>query len=124
VSNEKNETGHMRKRITVPLATAIVCALAQGEGFGQAMNDPMRPPDAPASGAQARTSGLQAVITSPTRKLAVIDGAVVPVGAPVRDAKLSGVSDSLAVIDKNGDRDVLLMHPNVDKKLARRSVPK
>ena len=115
----------MRNRITVLLATAVVCAVAQGEAFAQGMRDPMRPPDAPASaGAQARTSGLQAVITSPTRKLAVIDGAVVPVGAPVRDARLSGVSDSLAVIDKNGDRDVLLMHPNVDKKLTRRSAPK
>jgi len=107
----------------------MVCALAQGEAFAQArgdqMRDPMRPPDAPAStGAQARTSGLQAVITSPTRKLAVIDGAVVPVGAPVRDARLSGVSDSLAVIDKDGDRDVLLMHPNIDKKPTRRSAPK
>ena len=120
----------MRKRITVPLATAMVCAaLAQGEAFaqprGDQMRDPMRPPDASASaGAQTRTSGLQAVITSPTRKLAVIDGAVVAVGAPVRDAKLSGVSDSLAVIDKDGDRDVLLMHPNVDKKPTRRSAPK
>src|SRR4030095_11181916 len=108
---------------------AIVCALAQGEAFGQArgdqMRDPMRPPDASSgASAQARTTGLQAVITSPTRKLAVIDGAVVPLGAPVRDAKLSGVSDSLAVIDKNGERDVLLMHPNIDKKPARRSEPK
>ena len=114
----------MRNRITVLLATAMVCALAQGEAFAQ-MRDPMRPPDAPTSaGAAARTSGLQAVITSPTRKLAVIDGAVVPLGAPVRDAKLSGVSDSLAVIEKNGDRDVLLMHPNIDKKPSRGSAPK
>lgn len=82
----------------------------------------MRPPGAPAAGAAqgaARASGLQGVITSPGRKLAVIDGAVVPLGAAVRDGTLSGISDSVAVLKKNGERDVLLMHPNVDKRPAR-----
>jgi MSHA biogenesis protein MshK len=86
------------------------------------MNDPMRPPGAAASASGAQSSvapagsGLQAVITSPQRKLAVIDGSVVPLGAAVRDGTLAGVSDSLAVLKKNGERDVLLMHPNIDKK--------
>ena len=100
------------------------CALAQGGARAQALSDPMRPPDAagaPARG-QASGSGLQAVITSPARKLAVIDGAVVPLGAPVRGATLDGVSDSLAVLKKDGERDVLLMHPQIDKK--RRSNPR
>ena len=83
----------------------------------------MRPPNA--SGAQGApvASGLQAVITSPGRKVAVIDGAVVPLGSAVRDATLAGVSDSLAVLKKDGERDVLLMHPNVDQKPARRGRP-
>ena len=83
----------------------------------------MRPPTASgASGAGASapaSAGLQAVITSSRRKLAVIDGAVVPLGAPVRDATLAGVGDSLVVLEKDGERDVLLMHPNIDKKPAR-----
>jgi len=82
----------------------------------------MRPPGAPAAGAAqgaSRASGLQVVITSPARKLAVIDGAVVPLGAAVRDGTLSGISDSAAVLKKDGERDVLLMHPNVDKRPAR-----
>jgi hypothetical protein len=88
------------------------------------MADPMRPPQA-SSGAQApggapSTSGLQVVITSPQRKLAVIDGVVVPLGAPVRKGTLDGLSDSLAVVKKNGERDILLMHPGIDKKPARR----
>jgi hypothetical protein len=41
---------------------------------------------------------------------------VVPLGAAVRDGTLAGVSDSVAVVKKNGERDVLLMHPNIDKK--------
>jgi hypothetical protein len=108
----------MRKRIGVLAAAALACVLAQGVACAQAMRDPMRPADARGSAAVA--SGLQAVITSPARKLALIDGEVVPLGATVRDARLSGVSDSLAVLDKDGERDVLRMHPNVDKKPAQR----
>jgi len=92
------------------------------------MQDPMRPPTGagvPGAGAAGPASaGLQAVITSPRRKLAVIDGAVVPLGGPVRDATLEGVSDSLAVLKKDGERDVLLMHPNIDKKPARPAAAK
>lgn len=79
----------------------------------------MRPPGTVSPGIQTSASagrGLQAVITSPQRKLAVIDGSVVPLGANVRDGTLSGISDSVAVVKKNGDRDVLLMHPNIDKR--------
>lgn len=89
----------------------------------------MRPPDARgtangSSRAAASTSGLQVVITSPQRQLAVIDGAIVPLGAPVRSgATLGSVSDSLAVLRKNGESNVLLMHPNIDKKPSRRERP-
>jgi hypothetical protein len=101
----------------------LACAFAQADARAQPMNDPMRPPGASAtpSARPETTTGLQAVITSPGRKLAVIDGSVVPLGAPVRDSTLSGISDSYAVLKKNGERDVLLMHPNIDKK--RRQAP-
>lgn len=58
------------------------------------------------------------MITSTGRKVAVIDGAVVPLGGQTRDATLTGVSDSVAVLKKNGDQEVLLMHPNVNKRPA------
>ena len=91
------------------------------------MVDPMRP--AAAGGGEAAAAAapsaarLQAVITSPQRRLALIDGSIVPLGAAVRDATLSGVSDSVAVLKKNGERDVLLMHPGIDKKPSRREQP-
>jgi MSHA biogenesis protein MshK len=106
----------VRKAIVFSVA-AVSCVFAQGDPRAQALSDPMRPPEASAAArGQASSSGLQAVITSPQRKLAVIDGAVVPLGAPVRGATLDGVSDSLAVLKKDGERDVLLMHPQIDKK--------
>lgn len=43
-----------------------------------------------------------------------------PLGGAVRNGTLAGVSDSLAVLKKNGDRDVLLMHPNIATKPATR----
>jgi MSHA biogenesis protein MshK len=101
----------------------VACALAQTPARAQSMNDPMRPPDASGAAGAPSSSGLQAVITSPRRKLALIDGAVVPLGAAVRGATLAGVSDSMAVLKKNGARDVLLMHPNIDKRPARRERP-
>lgn len=121
VSNEKDEHGHVRKVIGIPAAIALACALAQSETRAQGLQDPMRPPGARAAGAGAASaaSGLQVVITSPGRKLAVIDGAVVPLGAAVRDGTLAGVSDSAAVLGKNGERNVVLMHPNIHKRPAR-----
>ena len=86
----------------------------------------MRPSGSASASASSSTSprsGLQAVITSPGRKLAVIDGAIVPLGATVGRSTLHGVSDSLAVLEKNGSRDVLLMHPNIEKKPSRKDRP-
>ena len=123
VSDEEDETGHVRKVIGLSVAIAFSCAFAQSEARAQGLQDPMRPPGAPSAGAAAgaasAANGLQAVITSPGRKLALIDGAVVPLGAATRAGTLTGVSDSAAVLQKNGDRGVLLMHPNIDKRPAR-----
>jgi hypothetical protein len=122
MGEEKDGTGRVRQVIAVTFAAALVCVFSQGETRAQPMNDPMRPADAPSAGAATGAGGpaLQVVITSPQRKLAVIDGAVVPVGAPVKGATLDAVSDSVAVLRKDGERNVLLMHPDVDKKPARR----
>ena len=66
--------------------------------------------------APAAESGVNLVLTSPARKLALIDGRVVPLGAEVRDGTLVGLSDSGAVLRKDDGRDVLLLHPGIDKR--------
>lgn len=114
------------RQAVVTLGIGLVCAIAQAEARAQPMNDPMRPPgtSTQAAGAAAPSvGGLQLVITSPQRKLALIDGMVVPLGTATRKGTLEGVSDSLAVLEKSGERDVLLMHPNIDKKPVRRERP-
>jgi hypothetical protein len=105
----------------------VLCALLPffAGAHAQALEDPMRPSGTSSgvegtSAASRAPGSLQGVLTSPTRKLALIDGQVVPLGNAVRDGTLSGLSDGSAVVKKNDERDVLLMHPNIDKRPARR----
>jgi hypothetical protein len=116
--------GQVHQRVAA-LGVGCFCLLVLAGAHAQSLNDPMRPPEArPVGQSGAPTSsGLQAVLTSPERKLALIDGTVVPLGSKVRNATLYGVSDSLAVLKKDGGRDVLLMHPDIDKKPSRRERP-
>ena len=103
------------------LLTAFV--FYAGSALAQPLTDPMRPPNVAASAPSAGKPssapiGVQVIITSQERKVAVIDGKVVALGGTVRDGKLVGLTDTSAVLEKSrsGERDVLLMHPNIDKK--------
>lgn len=103
------------------LLTALV--FQAGSALAQPLTDPMRPPNAaeaaPAAGKPSSAPiGVQVILTSHERKVAVIDGKVVPLGGTARDGKLVGLTDTSAVLEKgrNGERDVVLMHPNIDKK--------
>ena len=103
---------------------AAVCALfvAQPPAFAQSMLDPMRPPqarDESAAPGRAAGAGLQVIITSPRRKLAVIDGRLVTPGGSARDGIVVELGDTSAVLRKNGAFDVLSMHPAIEKKMTR-----
>ena len=69
-------------------------------------------------GMRAAYRGLQTPAAT-----ALIDGNIVPLGASVRGSTLANVNDSLAVLQKDGARDVLLMHPDIDKKPSKRERP-
>lgn len=100
----------------------VACGAAHAQTAGRILVDPMRPANmaeaAPAAGrgAGASGTGVQIVLTSPERKLALIDGKVVPLGGDARGGTLVGLSESGAVLNKDGSRDVLLMHPAIDKR--------
>jgi hypothetical protein len=120
MSSQENGIGQI---IRWSAAAMLGCALTHGNARAQPA-DPMQPPgepSAPRAGAQgSAATGLQLVIVSPQRKLAVIDGSLVHIGGKARSGTLAGVSDSVAVLQKDGSRDVLLMYPNIEKKPARR----
>ena len=96
------------------------CAAAHAQAAERILIDPMRPADmaeaTPSGKRGASGAGVQVILTSPERKLALIDGKVVPLGGDARGGTLVGLSESGAVLHKDGRRDVLLMHPAIDKK--------
>jgi hypothetical protein len=122
MGSQQNGIGPVRHVINWSAAAVLACALAQGTARAQP-RDPMQPPGETAEragGPPGAGTGLQLVITSSQRKLALIDGSLVAVGGKVRSGTLAGVSDSVAVLQKDGTRDVVLMHPNIEKKPSRR----
>ena len=77
--------------------------------------------DAAAQAGTAPASSLQGVLTSPGRKFALINGVAVPVGRELQDGTLVELTESSAVLRKNGQREVLRMYPNIEKKPIRRA---
>lgn len=123
------DTGcQLRKCLLAAFFVACAPAFAQAPGI---LVDPMRPADvreAPSASARSAAPapagpGVQVILNSPERKLALIDGKLVAIGGEARGGTLVGLSDSSAVVSKGDARDVLLMHPNIEKKPASRSAP-
>ncbi|TMI13538.1 MAG: hypothetical protein E6H38_09240 [Betaproteobacteria bacterium] len=89
----------------------------------QALVDPMRPADARQDAgpvASQAAPSLQGVVVSPQRKLALINGAIVPMGGAIRDARLVDVTESSALLKKDRQTEVLRMYPRIEKKQFKR----
>lgn len=88
------------------------------------LRDPTRPPFGAASpGGEEAPAGpqLQSVLISPARKLAVIDGRTVPLGAKYRGATLTRITESGVELRNGGRVEVLKLFPRVEKKSRRRN---
>jgi hypothetical protein len=105
-----------RSALLVVLAGAIGSASASA----QIMTDPTRPPavvaaEVPQGAAPANQ--LQSVVISPTRRAAIINGVPVELGGKYGDAVLTKVAEDEVVLESGGSRQVLKLHPAVDKKI-------
>jgi len=96
--------------------------------LGQELRDPMAPP-APSTAAVQEPQGssktpaagaLQGVISGPQRRLALIDGRIVPLGARVEDQRLIDLGSDSATLQSGGERKTLKLHPEIDKKRSAR----
>jgi len=100
---------------------ALAGALTGTPAMAQALTDPMRPPaelapDAPVvEGAASPVHRLQSVIISPTRKAAIINGVLVELGGKYGDAVLTKVAEDEVVLSRDSSREVLKLHPAVEK---------
>ena len=97
----------------------VSAALCAGPVFAQTLTDPTRPPAEISSSGVVQTvpqkdSGLQTIIISPTRRAAIINGRTVELGAKLGDARLVGISESVAVLESAQGRQVLALFPGVE----------
>jgi hypothetical protein len=102
--------------LLIVLAGAIGSAPAQA----QIETDPTRPPavvtaEVPQGAAPANQ--LQSVVISPTRRAAIINGVPVELGGKYGDAVLTKVAEDEVVLESGSSRQVLKLHPAVDKKI-------
>lgn len=110
------------------MIAAMVMATAGAQA--QILVDPTKPPasfSAPGtqSGAQAAQeeivgTQLQSILMSSGRKVAVINGTMVPLGGMVGEAKLVAISETQVVLKKGDETEVLKLFPGVDKVPSKR----
>lgn len=126
----------MAQRLIAHGAALVVALGASSAGQAaraQTLADPMRPPQAstaerPAQSVQGEplapgASRLQSILISPARRLAVIDGAVVPLGGRVGDATVIAITEAGVVLKKGEQRETLNLYPSVQIKPVPRLQP-
>jgi len=106
-------------RSSFALLIVLAGAISSASAWAQIATDPTRPPigiaaEAPAG---AVVNQLQSVMISPTRKAAIINGVVVELGGKYGDAVLMRVAEDEVVLKSGDSRQVLKLHPAVEKKV-------
>jgi len=110
----------------LPLTAATALALAQEQVQGlaqvQGLVDPTRPATATGGAVEEAPAGtqLQSVLISSRRRLAVINGATVPLGGMVGEARLVKISETEVVLKKGEETEVLKLYPGIDKQPVKR----
>jgi MSHA biogenesis protein MshK len=107
---------------TLAAVAMIVAGSAQAQS---GLADPTRPPNAAAApqGGDEQAAGgkqLQSVLLSGGRKLAVIDGNVVPLGGTFGDARVVRITETEVVLKTGEETETLKLYPGVDKQAVKR----
>ncbi len=115
--------GGMTRR-SLPWLTALFAALPLAAATAQVLVDPTRPSSAagqPGAVEEAPAgTQLQSVLISSRRRLAVINGATVPLGGMVGEARLVKISETEVVLKKGEETEVLKLYPGIDKQPVKR----
>ena len=105
------------------LTAAMLAAMAGARA--QALIDPTRPPSAPIglTAVQEEVTGtqLQSILFSSGRKVAVINGIMVPLGGMVGEARVVKITETEVVLKKGEETEVLKMYPGIDKRPVKRT---
>jgi MSHA biogenesis protein MshK len=110
---------------TIALGLLVAASCASAAAFGQALRDPTEPPPAarlqlaPAGGAATGAAqGLQSIIVSNGRRVALIDGRSYQVGDKVGDMTVASISSEDVLLKGASGAKSLKLHPNIDKIIA------
>ena len=92
----------------------------------QTLGDPTRPPGAGAGWQGVEDVApagkqLQSVLLSGGRKLAIIDGTVVPLGGMLGEARVVKISETEVVLKMGEETETLKLFPGVEKKTVKRA---
>ncbi len=108
----------MADRLTARVFAAVLAATAAG-AQAQSLSDPTRPPGAGArQGVQEEAPAgrqLQSVLMSGGRKLAIIDGTMVPLGGMFGEARVVKISETEVVLKTGEETETLKLYPSAEK---------
>jgi MSHA biogenesis protein MshK len=115
----------MKRALFCAMMMATVVATAGARA--QALTDPTRPPSAlsalSASQAAEEPAGtqLQSILMSSGRKVAVINGTMVPLGGMFGESRVVRITETQVVLKRGEETEVLTMYPGIDKRAVKRS---
>ena len=117
-------------RIASQCMTALAMAAAMAGAQAQTLTDPTKPPASlSATGTQSGSptdqeavagTQLQSILFSGGRKLAVINGIMVPLGGMVGEARLVRITETQVVLKTGEATEVLKMYPGIEKRPVKR----
>ena len=115
-----------RGGIATGLAAMLWLSMPAAQAQSQTLGDPTRPPGAGAgwqSTEDAAPGGkqLQSVLLSGGRKLAVIDGNVVPLGGMLGEARVIRITETEVVLKTGEETETLKLFPGVEKLAVKRA---
>jgi len=104
------------------LCVLFACAAGHQLAVAQPLVDPTKPPADPGVAAVAGLPAgprLHSVIIAPGRRLAVIDGQTVTVGARLGEATVVQISESEVVLKRGDEVERLTMFSGIEKRPRR-----
>ena len=117
----------MRSAACCVMASMMVIVATGVRAQAQTLADPTRPPAAisaptgPAAQEEFTGTRLQSILLSSGRKVAVINGTMVPLGGMVGDARVVKITETQVVLKTGAETEVLSMYPGIDKRPVKRA---
>lgn len=130
IRNQESGIRNQRVGVAAPrLLISVLCLLMPVLCYAEELPDPTRPPTVSAAsgaafgqgGESRRSSGLQTIIISESRRAAIIDGKTVELWEKHGNAQLIEVNQVSVVLQGAQSRKVLTLFPDV--KISRKESP-